>query len=72
MVDFKVTLYDGSYHDEDSNEMAFKMAASIAFREAAKKAHPVLLEPLMALEILLPEKSRYKINGYINSRRGKF
>jgi len=71
MVDLKVTLYDGSYHDVDSNQMAFKMAGAMAFKEAAKKASPVLLEPLMALEVSVPEKRNYAISGYINSRRGR-
>jgi len=56
IVDVKVTLYDGSYHEFDSNEMAFKFAGSIAFKEAARKAHPVLLEPVMAVEIEVPEE----------------
>jgi elongation factor G len=55
MVDVKVSLYDGSYHDVDSNEMAFKIAGSIAFKEAARKAKPVLLEPVMAVEVIVPE-----------------
>ena len=55
MVDVKVSLYDGSYHDVDSNEMAFKIAGSMAFKEAARKAKPVLLEPVMAVEVTVPE-----------------
>ena len=55
MVDIKVSLYDGSYHDVDSNEMAFKIAGSMAFQEAARKAKPVLLEPVMAVEVTVPE-----------------
>jgi elongation factor G len=58
VVDIKATLYDGSYHDVDSSEMAFKIAGSIAFREAAKKAHPVLLEPFMSVEVVTPEEHR--------------
>jgi elongation factor G len=56
LVDIKVTLYDGSYHEVDSNEMAFKFAGSIAFKEAARKASPVLLEPVMAVEVTVPEE----------------
>lgn len=56
MVDIKVSLYDGSYHDVDSNEMAFKIAGSMAFKEAARKAKPVLLEPVMAVEVTVPEE----------------
>ena len=55
MVDIKVSLYDGSYHDVDSNEMAFKIAGSMAFKEAARKAKPVLLEPVMAVEVTVPK-----------------
>ncbi len=71
MVDFKVTLFDGSYHDVDSNEMAFKIAGSMAFKEAAKKASPVLLEPMMAVEVTVPEEHMGTIIGDINSRRGR-
>ncbi len=71
MVDVKVTLFDGSYHEVDSNEMAFKFAGSIAFKEAAKKAHPVLLEPVMAVEVTVPEEFMGVIIGDINSRRGR-
>jgi len=71
MVDFKATLFDGSYHDVDSNEMAFKIAGSIAFKEAAKKASPVLLEPVMAVEVTVPEEHMGTIIGDINSRRGR-
>ena len=56
MVDIKVSLYDGSYHDVDSNEMAFKIAGSMAFKEAARKAKPVLLEPVMDVEVTVPEE----------------
>jgi len=71
MVDFKVTLFDGSYHEVDSNEMAFKIAGSMAFKEAAKKASPVLLEPMMAVEVTVPEEHMGTIIGDINSRRGR-
>jgi elongation factor G len=71
IVDVKVTLYDGSYHEVDSNEMAFKFAGSIAFKEAAKKASPVLLEPVMAVEVTVPEEFMGTIIGDINSRRGR-
>ncbi len=71
LVDVKVTLYDGSYHEVDSNEMAFKFAGSIAFKEAARKASPVLLEPVMAVEVTVPEESMGVIIGDINSRRGR-
>ncbi len=71
MVDVKATLFDGSYHDVDSNEMAFKIAGSMAFKEAAKKASPVLLEPVMAVEVTVPEEHMGTIIGDINSRRGR-
>ncbi|HET6206089.1 MAG TPA: elongation factor G [Terracidiphilus sp.] len=71
IVDVKVTLIDGSYHDVDSNEMAFKFAGSIAFKEAARKASPVLLEPVMAVEVTVPEEFMGTIIGDINSRRGR-
>jgi elongation factor G len=71
MVDVKVTLYDGSYHDVDSNEMAFKIAGSMAFKEAAKKASPVLLEPVMSVEVVVPEEFMGTIIGDLNSRRGR-
>ena len=70
-VDVTVTLYDGSYHDVDSNEMAYKIAGSMAFKEAAKKANPVLLEPVMAVEVTVPEEFVGTIIGDINSRRGR-
>jgi len=57
MDDFKVELYDGSFHDVDSNEMAFKIAGSMAFKDAAKKAHPVLLEPVMRVEVVVPRNT---------------
>jgi len=71
MVDIKVTLFDGSYHDVDSNEMAFKIAGSMAFKEAARKASPVLLEPVMAVEVVVPEEFMGTIIGDLNSRRGR-
>ncbi|QEE29401.1 elongation factor G [Terriglobus albidus] len=71
MVDIKVSLYDGSYHDVDSNEMAFKIAGSMAFKEAAKKAKPVLLEPMMAVEVTVPEDYMGTVIGDLNSRRGR-
>ena len=71
IVDVKVTLFDGSYHEVDSNEMAFKIAGSIAFKEAARKASPVLLEPVMAVEVTVPEEFMGVIIGDINSRRGR-
>jgi elongation factor G len=71
MVDVKATLYDGSYHDVDSNEMAFKIAGSMAFKEAARKASPVLLEPVMAVEVVVPEEFMGTIIGDLNSRRGR-
>jgi elongation factor G len=71
IVDVKVTLFDGSYHEVDSNEMAFKFAGSIAFKEAARKANPVLLEPVMAVEVTVPEEFMGVIIGDINSRRGR-
>ncbi len=71
IVDVKVTLYDGSYHEVDSNEMAFKFAGSIAFKEAARHASPVLLEPVMAVEVTVPEEFMGVIIGDINSRRGR-
>jgi len=71
VVDVKVHLFDGSYHEVDSNEMAFKFAGSIAFKEAARKASPVLLEPVMAVEVTVPEEFMGTIIGDINSRRGR-
>jgi elongation factor G len=71
MVDIKVTLYDGSYHEVDSNEMAFKIAASMGFKEAARKASAVLLEPIMSVEVVVPEEYMGVIIGDLNSRRGR-
>ncbi|QYZ65846.1 MAG: elongation factor G [Gammaproteobacteria bacterium (ex Lamellibrachia satsuma)] len=70
MVDVKVTLYDGSYHDVDSNEMAFKVAGSMCFKEGASKARPVLLEPKMKVEVVTPEEYMGDVMGDLNSRRG--
>ncbi|WP_438438629.1 elongation factor G [Hydrogenophilus thermoluteolus] len=70
VVDFKVTLFDGSYHEVDSNENAFRMAASIAFKEAMKKADPVLLEPMMAVEVETPEEFMGNVMGDLSARRG--
>src|SRR6202035_4803168 len=64
-------LFDGSYHAVDSNEMAFKIAGSMAFKEAARKAKPVLLEPVMAVEVTVPEEYMGTIIGDLNSRRGR-
>ncbi len=71
VVDIVVTLVDGSYHDVDSNEMAFKVAGSMAFKEASKRAKPVLLEPVMAVEVVTPEDYMGDVIGNINSRRGQ-
>ena len=71
VVDVKVELYDGSYHEVDSSEMAFKIAGSMAFREAAKKAKPVMLEPIFKIEVTVPEEYMGDVIGDINSRRGK-
>lgn len=71
MVDIKISLYDGSYHEVDSSEMAFKIAGSMAFQDAAKKADPVLLEPVMKVEVVTPEEYMGSITGDINSRRGR-
>ena len=71
MVDIKATLYDGSYHDVDSSEMAFKIAGSMAFKEAARKASPVLLEPVMSVEVVVPDEFMGDIIGDLNSRRGR-
>ena len=70
VVDCKVTLYDGSYHDVDSSEVAFKIAGSTAFREGAVKAKPVLLEPIMKVEVVSPEDYMGDVNGDLNRRRG--
>ncbi|MEW8432121.1 MAG: elongation factor G, partial [gamma proteobacterium symbiont of Ctena orbiculata] len=70
MVDIKVTLYDGSYHDVDSSEMAFKIAGSMCFKEGANRAKPVLLEPMMKVEVITPEEYMGDVMGDLNSRRG--
>lgn len=70
-IDFKATLYDGSYHDVDSSEMAFKIAGSMAFKEGAKKAGAVILEPIMKVEITVPEEYMGDVIGDVNSRRGR-
>jgi len=71
VVDFRVTLYDGSYHDVDSSEMAFKIAASMGFKDALAKARPILLEPIMHLEVTVPDEAMGDVIGDLNSRRGK-
>jgi len=71
MSDVKVTLYDGSYHEVDSSEMAFKLAASVGVKEAVRKAKPVLLEPIMAVEVVVPEEYMGDVIGDLNSRRGR-
>jgi elongation factor G len=70
VVDVKVTVFDGSYHDVDSNEMSFKIAGSMAFKEGAKKARPVLLEPIMKVEVVTPEEYMGDVMGDLNRRRG--
>jgi elongation factor G len=71
IVDVKVTCFDGSYHDVDSSEMAFKIAGSMGFKEGATKAAPVLLEPIMAVEVVVPEEYMGDVMGDLNSRRGR-
>ncbi len=71
VVDVKVTLYDGSYHEVDSSEMAFKIAGSMAFKEACRKANPILLEPIMKVTVLVPEEYMGDVIGDLNSRRGE-
>ncbi len=71
IVDVRVTLYDGSYHEVDSSEMAFKIAGSMAFKAGVRKANPVLLEPVMAVEVITPEEYMGDVIGDLNSRRGK-
>jgi len=70
IVDYKIRLIDGSYHEVDSSEMAFKIAGSMAFKEAAKKAGPILLEPMMKVEITMPEEYLGDVMGNVTSRRG--
>jgi elongation factor G len=71
LMDIKVTLYDGSYHDVDSSEMAFKIAGSMGFKEAVRKAKPILLEPIMSVEVVTPDQFMGDVVGDLNSRRGK-
>jgi elongation factor G len=71
VVDVKVTIIDGSYHDVDSNEMAFKIAGSIGFKEGFKRAKPVLLEPIMKVEVVTPEDYSGDVIGDLNRRRGQ-
>ena len=71
MVDIKAKLYDGSYHDVDSSETAFRVAASMALRAAAKKANPVILEPIMAVEVVVPEEYLGDVMGHVTARRGR-
>ncbi len=71
MVDVKAKLYDGSYHDVDSSETAFKVAASLALREAAKTAHPTILEPMMLVTITAPEDNLGDVMGHVTARRGR-
>lgn len=71
VVDVKVRLFDGSYHDVDSDELSFKVAGSMGFKEGARKAKPILLEPIMAVEVVTPEEYLGDIMGDLNSRRGR-
>jgi elongation factor G len=71
MVDMRVTLIDGKYHDVDSSEIAFKVAGSIAFKEAARRAKPVLLEPIFAVEVVTPEDFLGEVIGDLSRRRGR-
>jgi len=71
VVDVKVTLYDGSYHEVDSSEMAFKIAGSMAFKEACQKAGPTLLEPIMKVSVIVPDEYMGDVIGDLNSRRGQ-
>ena len=71
VVDVKVTLFDGSYHEVDSSEMAFKIAGSMAFKEGMAKANPVLLEPIMKVVVIVPEEYMGDVIGDVNSRRGQ-
>ena len=70
-MDIKAKIYDGSYHDVDSDEISFKVAGSIAFKEGAKKGKPILLEPMMSVEVVTPEEYLGDVMGDLNSRRGK-
>ena len=71
MVDFRVTLYDGSYHDVDSNDLSFQLAGRLAFKKAMEQAKPTLLEPIMKVEITVPDEYAGAIMGDLNSRRGR-
>jgi elongation factor G len=71
VVDIKVTCYDGSYHEVDSSEMAFKMAGSMAFQAACKKANPIIMEPIMKVEVTTPESYMGDVIGDLNSKRGQ-
>ena len=71
VVDVKVTLYDGSFHEVDSSEMAFKIAGSMAFKDAMKKADPVIMEPIMRVNVIVPEEYMGDVIGDLNSRRGQ-
>lgn len=71
LVDLKVTVYDGSYHEVDSSEIAFKIAASSALQEGAKRAKPIILEPIMKVEVIIPDRFLGEITGGLNSRRGR-
>jgi elongation factor G len=71
MVDVKVTLRGGSYHEVDSSDLAFRIAGSMGFKEGAKRAHPILLEPIMAVEVIVPEDFIGEVSGNLSSRRGK-
>jgi elongation factor G len=71
LVDIKATIFDGSYHDVDSSEMAFKIAGSMALKAAKDKCKPVLLEPIMKVEVVVPEENMGDVMGMLNSRRGR-
>ena len=71
MVDIRVSIFDGSYHDVDSNEMAFKIAGSIGFKDGARRAKPVILEPIMSCEVVVPEEGMGDVIGDLNGRRGR-
>jgi elongation factor G len=71
VVDIKVAVFDGSFHDVDSSELAFKIAASMAFKDGMTKASPVLLEPIMKVEVVTPDENMGDVMGDLNSRRGR-
>ncbi len=71
VVDVEVTLYDGSFHEVDSSEAAFKIAGSMAFQEAAKRAKPVILEPIMKIQVIVPDNFMGEVTGNVNSKRGR-